>query len=193
MGTIMELAPPAKALINGIRAIGYSFSTAVADIIDNSISAKATNIDIYSDPLDDQPYFSILDNGTGMNRQELINAMTFGSNRINKKDSPDDLGRFGLGLKSASLSQCRNFIVITKQSNNIYAMSYDLDLIEKNNKWDLIELSKDEVKNEQCFNELLKYNNGTLVIWKDFDKLESNSNNFEDSFRNLVADAKKHV
>ena len=60
MGTIMELAPPAKALINGIRAIGYSFSTAVADIIDNSISAKATNIDIYSDPLDDQPYFSIL-------------------------------------------------------------------------------------------------------------------------------------
>ena len=46
MGTIMELAPPAKALINGIRAIGYSFSTAVADIIDNSISAKATNIDI---------------------------------------------------------------------------------------------------------------------------------------------------
>lgn len=193
MSTIMELTPPAKALINGIRAIGYSFSTAVADIIDNSISAKATNIDIYSDPLDEQPYFSILDNGIGMNRQELINAMTFGSNRTHKKDSPNDLGRFGLGLKSASLSQCRKFIVITKQSNNIYAMSYDLDLIEKNNKWDLIELSIAEVENEQCYNELLKYENGTLVIWKNFDKLESNSNNFEDSFRNLVSDAKKHV
>lgn len=193
MSTIMELSPPATALINGIRAIGYSFSTAVADIIDNSISAAASNIDIYSDPLDSDPYFSILDNGIGMNRNELINAMTFGSNRSGRIDSPDDLGRFGLGLKSASLSQCRRFIVITKQNEQINAMSYDLDVIERNNKWELIELSYDEFKNEQCFNELMKYNSGTLVIWKEFDKLEINAKNFEDSFRNIVAEAKKHV
>lgn len=193
MSTIMELSPPATALINGIRAIGYSFSTAVADIIDNSISAAASNIDIYSDPLDADPYFSILDNGIGMNRKELINAMTFGSNRSGRIDSPDDLGRFGLGLKSASLSQCRRFIVITKQNEQINAMSYDLDIIERNNKWELIELSYDEFKNEQCFNELMKYKSGTLVIWKEFDKLEINAKNFEDSFRNIVAEAKKHV
>lgn len=193
MSTIMELSPPATALINGIRAIGYSFSTAVADIIDNSISAAASNIDIYSDPLDSDPYFSILDNGIGMNRNELINAMTFGSNRSGRIDSPDDLGRFGLGLKSASLSQCRRFIVITKQNEQINAMSYDLDVIERNNKWELIELSYDEFKNEQCFNELIKYKTGTLVIWKEFDKLEINAKNFEDSFRNIVAEAKKHV
>lgn len=193
MSTIMELSPPATALINGIRAIGYSFSTAVADIIDNSISAAASNIDIYSDPLDSDPYFSILDNGIGMNRNELINAMTFGSNRSGRIDSPDDLGRFGLGLKSASLSQCRRFIVITKQNEQINAMSYNLDVIERNNKWELIELSYDEFKNEQCFNELIKYKTGTLVIWKEFDKLEINAKNFEDSFRNIVAEAKKHV
>ena len=140
MSRIMELSPPATALINGIRAIGYSFSTAVADIIDNSISAMATNIDIYSDPLEKEPYFSFLDNGIGINRDELINAMTFGSNRSGRIESPDDLGRFGLGLKSASLSQCRKFIVISKQHSQINAMSYDLDIIERNNKWELIEL-----------------------------------------------------
>lgn len=193
MSRIMELSPPATALINGIRAIGYSFSTAVADIIDNSISAMATNIDIYSDPLEKEPYFSFLDNGIGMNRDELINAMTFGSNRSGRIESPDDLGRFGLGLKSASLSQCRKFIVISKQHSQINSMSYDLDIIERNNKWELIELSMDEIKSEQCFNELLKYETGTLVVWKNFDKLEINAKNFEGSFRNIVADAKKHV
>ena len=193
MSTIMELFPPAKALINGIRAIGYSFATAVADIIDNSISAGAFNIDVYSDPLEVEPYFSILDNGLGMKRDELINAMTFGSNRSGKIDSPDDLGRFGLGLKSASLSQCRNFIVISKQNNNINAMAYDLDVIEKNNKWDLLELTYDEMKQEPCYNELIKYKSGTLVIWKKFDKLEINTKDFESSFRNIVSEAKKHV
>lgn len=193
MSTIMELSPPATALINGIRAIGYSFSTAVADIIDNSISATATCIDIYSDPLEKDSYFAILDNGYGMNRLELINAMTFGSNRDGRVDSPDDLGRFGLGLKSASLSQCRRFIVITKQDNQVNAMSYDLDIIERNNRWELLELTFEEIKNEPCFNELMKYKTGTLVLWKKFDKLEVNAKNFEDSFRNIVAEAKKHV
>lgn len=193
MSNRIELMPPATALINGIRAIGYSFSTAVADIIDNSISAMATSVDIYSDPLDKEPYFSILDNGVGMSKSELINAMTFGSKRNGRVDSPDDLGRFGLGLKSASLSQCRKLIVITKQENDINAMSYDLDIIQQTNKWEVLELTFDEIKNEECFNELLKYNSGTLVIWKEFDKLEVNAKNFEDSFRTIVAEAKKHV
>lgn len=193
MGKKIQLTPPANSLINGIRSIGYSFSTAVADIIDNSISAKATNIDIYSDPLDKEPYFSFLDNGTGMTREELINAMTFGSNRAEKKDSPEDLGRFGLGLKSASLSQCRKFIVISKKNEQINAMCYDLDLIEQTNKWELLELTNEEIKNEECFNELCNYRSGTLVIWKVFDKLQLNARNFEESFRTIVAEAKKHV
>lgn len=193
MSRRVELTPPAISLINGIRAIGYSFSTAVADIIDNSISAYATNIDIYSDPLEKEPYFAFLDNGIGMNREELINAMTFGSNRSKKIDSPDDLGRFGLGLKSASLSQCRRFLVISKQNEDVNAMAYDLDVIEKVNRWELEELSLNEIKDEPCFEELLKYDTGTLVIWKNFDKLEINAKNFEDSFRNIVSEAKKHV
>ena len=94
MGKFVTQIPPAKSLITGIRSIGYSFATSVADIIDNSITAKATEINVFSDPLDD-PYFTILDNGLGMNYDELKNAMTFGSDRSNKVDNNLDLGRFG--------------------------------------------------------------------------------------------------
>lgn len=188
-----EITPPAKSLINGIRAIGYSFPTAVADILDNSISAYAKLIDIYSDPLDNEPYFVILDNGCGMDRNELINAMTFGSDRDGKKESPEDLGRFGLGLKSASLSQCRRFTVISKKGQEINAMAYDLDVIEVTNKWELEELSLDEIIKEPKFEKLKQYESGTLVIWKKFDKIQLNAKNFEESFRNIVSETKKHV
>lgn len=193
MSSSYEIIPPAKTLINAIRSIGYSFSTAVADIIDNSVSAMASEINVYSDPLENEPYFAILDNGHGMDNNELKNAMTFGSERSDKLDVYVDLGRFGLGLKSASLSQCRKLIVISKKKDVISAMSYDLDLIEKTNKWILNELSYEEIKNQICFSELLKYDSGTLVIWKDFDKIRENASNFEDSFRSSVSDAKKHV
>ena len=71
MSTLIERQFPAKALMTGLRAIGYSFSSAVADIIDNSVSAEATEINIYSDPLANIPYFCILDNGCGMSAKEL--------------------------------------------------------------------------------------------------------------------------
>lgn len=118
MGKYITQIPPAKSLISGIRSIGYSFASSVADIIDNSITAKASEINVYADPLD-EPYFVILDNGLGMNYDELKNAMTFGSDRSNKIDNELDLGRFGLGLKSASLSQCRKMTVISKEKDSI--------------------------------------------------------------------------
>lgn len=184
--------PPAKSLITGIRSIGYSFATSVADIIDNSITAKATEINIFSDPLDD-PYFTILDNGLGMNYDELKNAMTFGSDRSNKVDNNLDLGRFGLGLKSASLSQCRKMTVISKKGNVFNAMSYDLDEIERQNDWILEILTEEEISKVPSIEQLKKYETGTLIIWQNFDKLNALTTNFVTSFRNAVADAKKHV
>lgn len=184
--------PPAKSLITGIRSIGYSFATSVADIIDNSITAKATEINIFSDPLD-EPYFTILDNGLGMNYDELKNAMTFGSDRSNKVDNNLDLGRFGLGLKSASLSQCRKMTVISKKGNVFNAMSYDLDEIERQNDWILEILTEEEISKVPSIEQLKKYETGTLVIWQNFDKLSALTTNFVTSFRNAVADAKKHV
>ncbi len=184
---------PAKALINGLRAIGYSFSTAVADIIDNSVSAGANEIKIHSDPLASTPYFCVLDNGRGMNAVELENAMLPGSKRDGIPDSESELGRFGLGLKSASLSQCREFIVVSKQGSEVNGMSFDLDLIEKEDKLMLNELYADEIEQMPHIGDLLEYDCGTLVIWIKFDKIEGASRNFEDSFRKLVSESKKHV
>ena len=193
MSKVVQQIPPAKALINGIRAIGYSFSTSVADIIDNSIAAKSKHINIFSDPLADNPYFCILDDGCGMNYDELNNAMVFGSDRSNKEDDILDLGRFGLGLKSASLSQCRELIVVSKKQNNIYCMSYDLDVIEKNNDWNLLVYDNEEIASLPRIDELKKYDSGTMVIWRKFDKIEFIAKNFEETFRGIVSDAKKHV
>ena len=184
MSTIKTITPPATSLLKGLRAIGYNFSTAVADLIDNSITAKAKNIKLYSDPLEDEPYFAILDDGCGMNYNELENAMIFGSDREGKVDCEEDLGRFGLGLKSASLSQCKKLIVVSKKYGRINAMSYDINLIEKTNSWDLQILNDSEISLLPFITELNKLNSGTIVIWNNFDKLKAESgSNFENAFR----------
>ena len=99
MSRIIVKEPPAKTLITGIRAIGYNFSTAVADIIDNSISAQATRIDVITEVANDTSFVVFLDNGHGMTYGALENAMLLGSDREGRIDSEIDLGRFGLGLK----------------------------------------------------------------------------------------------
>lgn len=193
MSELVEREFPAKSLLNGLRSIGYSFSTAVADIIDNSISAEATRIDVYSDPLARQPYFLILDNGHGMNADELDNAMLPGSNRDNVQDSELELGRFGLGLKSASLSQCREFIVASKRFGRLHAMSFDLDEIERVNKLVLKKLSEEEISDIPHIEDLVAYETGTIVVWIKFDKLVGLAKDFEESFRNVVSESKKHT
>ena len=192
MGEYVEKQFPVKTLLTGLRAIGYSFSTAVADIIDNSVSAEAKAVYLYFDPIADVPFFCILDNGYGMNFAELNNAMMPGSDRTDKEDSELELGRFGLGLKSASLSQCREFIVASKKYGKINAMSFDLDVIEDCHLI-LKVLDKDEIEKLPYINQLHSYESGTLVVWNKFDKIESTAKSFEDSFRSVVADAKKHV
>ena len=193
MGELVEREFPARALMFGFRSMGYSFSTAVADIIDNSISAKATKVEIFSDPMMDEPFFCVLDNGCGMDEQKLDNAMLPGSDRENVPDSEIELGRFGLGLKAASLSQCKVFTVASKQNNVILAMSFDLNVIEKENKLFLKKLDADEITKLPMIDKLFNQESGTLVIWTDFDRINELAKNFEDSFRTLVSESKKHV
>lgn len=192
MSELVEKQFPVKTLLTGLRAIGYSFSTAVADIIDNSVSAGADTINVYFDPIAAVPFFCILDDGCGMNFAELNNAMMPGSDRSDKEDSDLELGRFGLGLKSASLSQCREFVVASKKYGKVNAMAFDLDVIE-DCRLMLKVLDKVEIDNLPYINLLRSYETGTLVVWNKFDKIESTAKSFEDSFRSVVADAKKHV
>ena len=193
MSELVERQFPAKALLAGLREMGYSFSTAVADIIDNSLSAGASEIKVFSDPLAEEPYFCILDNGCGMDRKELDNAMLPGSDREGKEDCETELGRFGLGLKSASLSQCREFTVASKKYGKLHAMSFDLDVIEREDKLLLKQLASEETAHLPNIKLLEAYDTGTLVVWTKFDKIQANAKNFEDTFRSVVAEAKKHV
>ena len=101
----IDAGPKASSLIKSLRSIGYTFNDAISDLIDNSISAKATLINIEFGWEDSKPYMSMEDNGCGMNLDELIQAMTIGGKSPTDERDPMDLGRFGLGLKTASFSQ----------------------------------------------------------------------------------------
>lgn len=166
--------PSPNVLMNSMRSIGYSFQTAIADIIDNSISASAKNVWINAPINDDDLFISILDDGLGMNRDSLFNAMKYGSDK--ESYGENDLGRFGLGLKSASLSQCRKLTVASKFNNVISAFQWNLDTVVESKSWDCIEFDNDEIELLPQINELKELQQGTLVIWQDFDIIYKKSN-----------------
>ena len=111
---VKKSTPYAPLLIESMRSLGYSFDTAIADLIDNSVSAEAKNINILLDP-SESPQLIIFDDGHGMDAATLEEALRFGSRGPSEVRGEHDLGRFGLGLKSASLSQCRRLIIVSKQ------------------------------------------------------------------------------
>src|SRR5699024_8520809 len=111
MGEFIQLVPDASNLIESQRSVGYTFETAIADIIDNSVSAQAKTIEIIADH--NGKFLAILDDGYGMDADELVQAMKYGSKSSSLERDKDDLGRFGLGLKMASFSQCRKLTVLS--------------------------------------------------------------------------------
>ena len=166
----IKIPPDASSLMESTRAMGYSLQTAAADIIDNSIAANAMKIDIYFSAADE--YIAFLDDGCGMNETELNQAMKYGSVNPLKTRNQNDLGRFGLGLKTASLSQCEVLTVISKKDNKISARQWNLNHIRCTNAWELLALSTSEMKKLPIF-ELLKNlkTNGTLVIWQELERM----------------------
>ncbi len=170
--------PKAKYLMGSMRHMGYSFADAIADIIDNSISASSTTIRLLF-PFDaENLYVGILDDGHGMSKEELFRAMCYGSQANEKERGETDLGRFGLGMKSASLSQCRRMTVISKKNGETNAYRWDYDEITSQgpqNDWDVLELNKIEIKQQHCYNKLEKLDHGTLVLWEEFDVLYKSS------------------
>ena len=118
----------------------------------------------------------IMDDGLGMTNDSLFEAMRYGSSSSEATREIDDLGRFGLGLKSASLSQCRRLTVISKQKGKrSSAFSWDYNLIQEKKKWIVVEYSTDEIKQLPYYSEFSKLTSGTLVIWQDFDVIAKSS------------------
>lgn len=170
MGEVM-VTPHAPSFIESMRAVGYSLESAIADIVDNSISADARQVRIEFRPFD-EPYVAILDDGRGMTSDELTQAMRHGGRNPLEERSPFDLGRFGLGLKTASLSQCRKLTVVTLMNGILSALCWDLDLVVKREDWVLWRPDNDEeVKSLPHVKDLLHQGKGTVVIWQDLDRL----------------------
>lgn len=168
--------PAASILMNSMRAMGYSFESAIADIVDNSISAGARKIQLNfpSDPAN--CVFTICDDGKGMSSEMLSEAMKYGSAAEGLQRHEDDLGRFGLGLKSASLSQCRKLIVASKKDGKISSYAWDLDFIEQlKDGWWMQELEEHEISALPNIEWFENNEQGTLVVWENFDILNKAS------------------
>lgn len=169
MGKHHHLPPSAASLTASLRDLGYSLEAAIADLIDNSISAEATDIQILCDLSCTNPVLVILDNGHGMSEAEVIAAMRHGSTAPQKPRAPKDLGRFGLGLKTATFSQCRRLTVVSTQNGIKSAVEWDLAKVEESDEW-IVSILDDHEIGEQPFIELLGVT-GTLVVWRELDRL----------------------
>ena len=175
-----KIAPRASALIESMRDIGYTLRTAVADIIDNSIAAGARRIEFLADTDSEDPVIGILDDGLGMSQEELLEAMRPGTRSPLEGRDAADLGRFGLGLKTASFSQCRRLTVATCRDGSLSVAVWDLDTVAARDEW-LVEIP--DVNAAIPWRDRLTAN-GTLVVWQKLDRLTGWKAN--DDQRNLV-------
>lgn len=170
MSEEIEVLPDPKRLIEGLRDTGYEFNTAVADIIDNSIAAEATTVDLkIAMDYRGGVIVSIADNGYGMNRNELINAMKYGSDH---RPNPASLGKFGLGLKTASTAFCRKLSVISRSDNKPPTQAtWDIDHVAQARKWELLLSSKPAQEAVSHLESVSPGKPGTVVVWGNIDRL----------------------
>jgi len=176
------IRPNVSNFVKSLRDVGYTFEIAVADIIDNSVTANASDIYIFATK-EPEMSLSILDNGVSMNEKELVEAMRLGSKDPSLERQDNDLGRFGLGLKTASFSQCKKMTVVTKQQTTVNFRQWDLVKLEEENEWKLGKPNEAALMNNEAYLKLMKQTSGTLVIWEDIDAIESEV--FDETIINL--------
>jgi hypothetical protein len=178
--------------MESMRAVGYTLETAIADLIDNSITAGADQIDIRfrSDP---EPQLAVVDNGAGMDQDTLLNAMRLAGQPPSRARSTTDLGRFGLGLKTASLSQARSLTVVTNREQQIRAVRWDLDHLLDTGRWSLQILEIAEARALPWFDQLELHGHGTLVIWDRMDQLHATPDQVERQLDELMGQVRDHL
>lgn len=192
-----EIPPDAARVIHGLRDTGYQLNTAVADVVDNSVSAEATQIDILlKQDFRGNITLRIYDDGIGMDEAELEQAMRYGSPKRKNKAS---LGKFGLGLKTASTAFCRRLEVVSrnKASAPLHVAVWDLDHVSKEHKWELL-AGPAESTNEALFNEVLAGKRGTLVLWDKADRVikeysRANGAAAQRAFNKTVENLRQHL
>ena len=165
------LPPQAARTIEGLRDTGYEPSDALEDIVDNSIAAGATEvlIRVWMSPTTGKPFVTVSDNGHGMDEADLINAMTYGSAARQNRAS---LGKFGLGLKTASTAMCRHLTVVSRGigDSTPHAATWDLDYVQETNEW-FLQRPIPTPEQIEHLDEAAEGGSGTLVIWGKVDRL----------------------
>jgi hypothetical protein len=184
-------APPrAMAMLESLRGLGYSTAAALADIVDNSISAGASEvrIDFQWDGPDSRVL--ILDDGRGMSDPELEGAMRLGDKNPLATREAHDLGRFGMGLKTASLSQCRRLTVASVKGGQRSCLRWDLDELAADPQSDWLLFEGMAEGSERHLASLDGKAAGTLVLWERLDRIVTagyTSDNFGDLIDNVVS------
>jgi hypothetical protein len=183
--------PDAGRTIMGFRDTGYTLNTAVADIVDNSINAQADNIwiEINLDPAE-VLQIRIFDDGYGMNREELIDGMRYGSS---EKKEGNALGRFGLGLKTASSSICKKLSVVSRKSKNskLLLARWDLDLVNDKDDW-LLQVGEADEEYSELYQEHLS-DSGTMVCWDNIDRIRDGDFDSISVSPNVLGQKRRHL
>lgn len=188
----IELPPVAPMLMQSLRAVGYSPRAAIADLVDNSVAAGASHVAIMFAGVP-EPWVAVVDDGCGMDEKTLLSAMRFGSRDPRDVNSGVDLGRFGLGLKTASLSHCRRLTVASLRNSVLSVAAWDLDECEARRSWWLSRPSASSLP-EDAMDRLRGYGRGTAVVWQNLDRLGISPG--QDQMRELdrsMADVSDHL
>lgn len=185
------MPPEAASLAESLRAFSYQLPTAVADLIDNSITAKARHVwvDFHWDG--PESVLCVTDDGEGMDEETLRKAMRAGSQSPTATRQPHDLGRFGLGLKTASFSQCRRLTVRSLRRNDDATRCWDLDHVVSVNEWQL--LKQADAAAEPHFKRLSTLASGTAVLWQKLDRLTAGQRTDDDRHHQLFLERAKSV
>jgi hypothetical protein len=186
-------APPrADAMVEALRGLGYSTPAAVADVIDNSIAASATTITIVFAWDSGNASIAIVDDGVGMSDAELDRAMRLGDRNPLAERAPGDLGRFGLGLKTASFSQCRRLTVASRKDDVLSCLRWDLDVLAQGDGsgWFLLEGADPRSVSYQATSDGLRQ--GTLVLWEALDRIVTPGFR-EQNFLDLIDEVERHL
>lgn len=167
----IELPPDPERVIVGLRDTGYEFNTAVADIVDNSIAANASKVQLFlAADLKGEIRLLIADDGEGMDRQGLVNAMQYGSK---VRPSAASLGKYGLGLKTASTAFCKRLSVVSRADGMTPALmaTWDLYHVARVNKWSLLLSEKCDEEALEMLDAIAPGRPGTVVLWENVDRL----------------------
>ena len=197
-----DVAPDASAMVESMRAHGYTLATAIADLIDNSIAARSRNVWLQFTWGGLKSWISIIDDGDGMSEEELVAAMRLGSRSPLEVRESNDLGRFGLGLKTASFSQARRLTVATRPaSGETFLRRWDLDHLAKPDVigWQLLRSVHKETGERAGLLDEMGIERGTQVLLEVLDRViggaspDERAKDREDHFLRQVGQVREHL